>query len=209
MYRIVFTVFVFLALICFGIGSTIYAQTVCPDISGTWSFSSERIDSCIYKECSLVQGSEPMLATEPTIKTRIGTLTITQAPNSCLFTAIRETSYERQISYCDIDPATYATINEKSHFAGIIHDLGTKITMQIRPQQAQDDPLWDSNYPEQGYWLPSIASVGEFTKFNKKTKLPTEIVTISNGSWGDVYPNLVGWNRCASAGTTIMTKQQP
>lgn len=68
MYRIAVALFIFIALVCFGAGSNVYAQ--CPDIRGTWAFQSTYIQVCYITDPQMIlpKGTKPFSYTPGTIQ---------------------------------------------------------------------------------------------------------------------------------------------
>jgi hypothetical protein len=186
MYRIIIGVFVFLALVFLGVRSQVYAQDInvnnCPNINGTWNFVQEKIIAC---------DSAPSYPV-PTRVSTSGTVTFSQNPaNNCLFSA------QKVIESSTGDPKVGNIVN----FAGVIYNGGKKITMQSIIK-------WDT-VPSTSYRIPSMSSFGDL-KFNKKTKVGTEITFAGNSHMGLDYdlPTLaLPPYHCAESSYTVLTRQ--
>ena len=194
MYRTAARVFAVVALVLFGVGC-VYAQTACPDISGTWNSTGKGVEWATMQGCgactlTLCPAEDcptfPRPVEVPNDTLRTASYIITQDfTDKCLFYAERFTQLQRYDCWNyehnqNWNPcyAPSITVEEHGKWVGIIHDNGTAITMQARP-----GVINTTSPPDPINW-PALATklTGKITAIDKKTKKPTEIHVISTGS---------------------------
>jgi len=183
MYRIAVAAFFFVSLVCFGVGSNVYAQlTNCPDVRGTWDFQQTYIQICYTTPPQLtvpptpsyspgtIQGQEYPGYEEsgvPTYVTKTGTYTIYQYQNpdtsefSCFIHAKRVHNHTKNSAYIvneyDVNPP------REDWYSGVIHGAGTRLTMRAIPSESSPAGRWE----------------GELIK-NKRTREVTEICYVAD-----------------------------
>lgn len=189
MRRTIVNVFVFVALACFGLVSYLYAQTAnfnnCPALDVNWVSQSYKMSN--------YQGIPP------TTQMKRATWIISQdTENNCLFTA------RRIIQATDTELPPYG--GDIADYSGAIYGNGTKITMQARPAPKE---LYGNDSAVPPAWY-----LGEFTKFDRKPRKPTEIQFIMNVPIGDFYTTAPGggswpFPRGAESGYGVMIPYTP